>query len=294
MQTHKARKKGLLIVLSGVLLISFDALLIRLSAVSNWDVVFWRGLLMFLSLSAILGLRDRRGPLKSLHSGGKPALLSAVFFGLGGLLFVSSVVFTKVANTVVIISLSPLFAAVFTWLFRIETIPLRTWLAIIAAFLGVLFVFWGSLGQGGLVGDLIAVAAAMNIGGNLTLLRQNPGLDRLPLVCMGGLIMALLALPLAEPFSLGMHSFLPLAIMGLAQMPAALVLIGQSTRYLPSAEVSLFLLVETVCSPIWVWLVIGEEPPPATFIGGSLIIVTLVLYFRMSLQAMERSTCGHS
>lgn len=278
------RAKGLCIVASGVLLISVDALLIRLAAVSNWDVIFWRGLLMFLSLSALLWARDRTGPLRPLRHGGLPALLSALFFGLGGILFVSSIVFTKVANTVVIISLSPLFAALFTKLFRIEGVPLRTWLAIGIAFCGVLGVFWGSLGGGGLLGDLIAVAAALNIGGNLTLLRRNPGLDRLPLVCAGGLIMALLSVPLAEPFSLSPTSYLPLAVMGLVQMPAALVLIGTSTKYLPSPEVSLFLLVETLCSPIWVWLILGESPPLATFLGGLLIIATLAVHFRLNLR----------
>jgi drug/metabolite transporter (DMT)-like permease len=284
MQSGETRKKGLLIVSAGVLLISFDALLIRLSAASNWDVIFWRGLFMFVSLSAILGLRDRTGPIKALRQSGLPGVFSAVFFGLGGLLFVSSIVFTKVANTVVIISLSPLFAALFTWLFRIEIILLRTWLAIAAAFFGVVLVFWGSLGSGGLLGDLIAVAAAVNIGGNLTLLRRYPGLDRLPMVCVGGLIMAGLAVSLAEPFSLSLQSYAVLAVMGLVQMPAALVLIGQSTNYLPSPEVSLFLLVETICSPIWVWLVLGEDPPGMTFVGGTIIIATLTAYFLQSLR----------
>jgi drug/metabolite transporter (DMT)-like permease len=76
--------------------------------------------------------------------------------------------------------------------------------------------------------------------------------------------------------------------MGLVQMPLALYLIAQSTRYLPSPEVSLFIIVETILSPIWVWFVLGEVPPFMTFIGGSLIVLTLVLHSWMGMRELKR------
>jgi drug/metabolite transporter (DMT)-like permease len=287
------RGKGVLVVSAGVLVISFDALLIRLAQTDNWNVVFWRGLFMAISLGLLLFARRGRGMADTFLRGGRIAWVSALFFGLGGTAFVSSVMFTKVANTVVIISSAPLFAAVFTRISGIESVPLRTWAAIASAVCGVAVVFLGSIGGGGLLGDAIALAAACIIGGNMTLLRRHPGLDRMPLICAGGVIMALVALPLSKPFGLEAGSYGVLALMGLVQMPIALFLIAQSTLYLPSPEVSLFLLLETVLAPIWVWFGLGESPPGMTFAGGGLILGTLVLHSWISLRGAPHFAPRH-
>ena len=293
---HIDRAKGMAVVGSGTLVISVDALLIRLAHTESWNVIFWRGVFMALSLGTLLFIRQGRRMADSYIHGGWAALFSALLFGLGSTAFVSSVMFTKVANTVVIISSAPLFAALFTWLLRIEIVPLRTWLAICSAFFGVGVVFAGSLGGGGLLGDAIAVLNACVVGGNLTLLRHHQVLDRLPLVCLGGLVMALLSLPFAEPFQVSGIGFLVLVLMGLVQMPLALSLIAQSTRYLPSPEVSLFLLVETILSPIWVWLVLGEMPPQLTYAGGTIVILTLLIHSWLGLREWSRAkrVCLHA
>jgi drug/metabolite transporter (DMT)-like permease len=286
------RKKGVAVVGAGVLIISVDALLVRLAATGSWNVVFWRGFLIFFSLSVVLGTRRGSGWVRELAGSGWVGALCALLFGLGGTLFVSSVMYTRVANTVVIISSAPLFAALFTRVFLKESVPLRTWAAIGAGVTGVVLVFSGSLGGGGLAGDAIALLAACNVAGNLTLLRRHDDLDRTALVCVGGLIMAMIALPFARPLDLGPQSYLALGIMGLVQMPLALILIAESTRYLPSPEVSLFLLVETVLSPVWVWLVLGEEPPGRTLAGAALIVPTLAIHSWMGRREEMAKTPG--
>ncbi|MFP3927540.1 MAG: DMT family transporter [Desulfobacteraceae bacterium] len=281
---YTERKKGVAVVSAGVLVISVDALLVRLAHTDSWNVVFWRGLFIFISLGLLLGIRSGRHLLSVFMRGGWAAFFSSVLFGLGGTLFVSSVMYTRVANTVVIISSAPLFAALFTRLFLKEAVPLRTWSAIGVGIGGVVLVFSGSLGGGGLPGDVIAVLAACNVGANFTLLRRRGDLDRMPLVCAGGLVMAMIALPFAQPWGLAPESYIALGTMGLLQMPLALFLIAQSTRFLPSPEVSLFLLVETVLSPIWVWLVLGEEPPGLTLVGAAMIVPTLVVHSWMGMR----------
>ncbi len=271
---HTNKKKGLPIVATGVTILSLDSLLVRLADTTNWNILFWRGLFMFISLGVISAFRKNNFSLpdkKTLLAG----FFSACFFGIGGSCFVTSVTYTKVANSVVIISSAPLFAAIFTRIFGIDKTSPRTWIAILLAMTGVFMVFSGSLGTGNLKGDLVAVGAACLMGGNLTLLRRFGDLDRMVLICGGGLIMGLLSLPLASPLGLPLDSYLVLALMGLAQMPLALVLIAHSTKYLPSPEVSLFLLVETLLGPVWVWIVLGEKVPAFTYFGGGIILASI-------------------
>lgn len=267
-------RQGLIMAAGGVFVLSIDSLLVRLAASDGWDIIFWRGALMGLSLS-LLCLGGKR--LASLRGHMMMSLSSALLLGLSSGLFVLAVMNTKVANVVVILSAAPLFAAIFTRMFLHEPVPLRTWLAIVLAMLGLLVVFAGGLSGDGLVGDLYALAAAAAVGGNLTLLRHHPTVDRVPLIAIGGFISALIALPMAAPLSLAPKSYAVLALMGLLQMPLATVLINSATRYLPSAEVALFYLLEAVLGTLWVWWWLNEQPPHATLLGGTLILLTLVV-----------------
>lgn len=265
-------ERGLAMAAVGVMVLSFDSLLVRLAATDGWNIIFWRSALMGLSLG-LLCLNGRR--LATLRGNLGTSLFSAILLGITSSLFVLAVMNTKVANVVVILSAAPLFAAIFTQCFLRETVAMRTWLAIISAMAGILIVFSGSLTSDGLVGDVYAVLAAAAVGGNLTLLRRHPNLDRVPLIAIGGGLSALVAWPMATPLALTTQSYGILALMGLLQMPLATTLINGATRHLPSAEVALFYLVEAVFGTLWVWWWLDEQPPQATLLGGSLILLTL-------------------
>ncbi len=203
-----------------------------------------------------------------------------------------AVMHTRVANVVVILSTAPLFAAILTRLFLQERVAARTWMAIGLAMLGLVIVFAGSLTGDGLVGDIYALGAAMAVGANLTLLRHFPTLDRLPLIAGGGVLTALVAWPMATPLALGTQSYAVLAIMGLIQMPLATALINNATRYLPSAEVALFYLVEAILGTLWVWWLLGENPPGATLYGGLLTLVTLLVNAWLGLRKSRALRTG--
>ncbi|HYW02674.1 MAG TPA: DMT family transporter [Gammaproteobacteria bacterium] len=277
---------GMLLAATGVLVLSFDSLLVRLADTGAWNVVFWRGALIAASMGAVALLRGGRGGLR-LWGGG--AALCAVLFGVDSVLFVLSVMHTKVANTVVILSASPLFAAVFSWLILRERVRPRTWAAIAAAIAGVVIVFAGSTGRGQLSGNGYALGAAVLAGANLNLLRRNAEFDRIPLVAASGLVTLAIALPFAHPLGLAGRSYAALGAMGLLQMPLAMVLIAVCTRYLPAPELSLFLLLETVLAPVWIWLAVGERPPPLTFVGGALVLGAIAVHSRLALREQRRA-----
>jgi len=268
-------QRGLLIVVLGVVFLSFDGLLIRLAATDGWTVIFWRGFLMFWVLGLICCLGQR---LTALKQHPFSSLASALLLGLISSLFVLAVMNASVANVVVILSTAPLFAALFSRVFLGEQVPRHTLVAMVACMLGMGLVFMGDGAQGMLPGNLYALAASAAIGGNLTLLRRFPNIDTMTVVAGGGLLSAMVALPMATPLALDAQRYGVLALMGLVQMPLATVLINSATRYLPSTDVALFYLVETALGTAWVWWLLGEAPTPSTLIGGSVVILVLVLH----------------
>lgn len=274
------------IAASGTLLISFDAVLVRVAETSQWNVIFWRGLLICVALVLYQLIR---GPgfrwLPQSRGEMTAAFVLVLLYCANMVLFVTSVSTTLVANTVVILSSSPFFAALLSWLFLRERVSPRTWVAIATAIAGVVLIFGGSVGAGTLFGDVCAVLTALCIGISLTVLRRFPGIDRITVICVSGLVAAIVMWPWAQPLSLSTPSYMALGIMGLIQMPAAMVLIATATRYIPSPEVALFLLVESVLGPVWVWLVVGEVPPSMTFVGGTVILLTVAVHAMLGLRA---------
>ncbi|OQX37664.1 MAG: EamA family transporter [Candidatus Sedimenticola endophacoides] len=275
---------GIALAVAGVLILSFDALLIRLSGTDSWTISFWRGAFLFLSLTAVqfvYGWRETR-PLLLRHW--KMVALLALLYGIGGALFVASISFTSTANTVVILSSSAFFAALFSRLLMNERVRPRTWIAIGASITGVLVVFSGSFGKFNLLGDILALVLAANMGLLLSLMRRCSHLPRIPIIALSGLAMLTLALPFAHPGAVTLPGLGWLALMGLVQIPLAAVLLMNATRYLSSPEVSLFLLIETVLGPLWVWGVQGEQPPGNTLLGGLFVIGAIAVHSLLALR----------
>jgi drug/metabolite transporter (DMT)-like permease len=65
--------------------------------------------------------------------------------------------------------------------------------------------------------------------------------------------------------------------MGLLITPISRVLIGNGAKYISASEVSLLMLIETIMAPIWVWIFLNEIPSIYTFIGGGIIVITLII-----------------
>ncbi len=277
-------RRGILLAAIGVTILSFDALLVRMAATTPADVVFWRGLFIALSVTAVLRLWKGRWSWHAVRDAGRAGWLLVLTMGLLQVLFVAAIMNTSVANVVIMLTAAPLFAAVFSGIFLGEWVAPRTWVAMLLCAAGIALVFGGSLDTGNWLGDLLALATAMVVAANFTILRRTPGADRLALISGGGVVACLIAVAFADPFAVTQTTLLVLAVMGLLQMPLALAFMTEATRYLPSAEVALFLVVEAVLGTYWVWLILAEEPPGATLIGGGVILTTLVVHSWLALR----------
>ena len=62
------------------------------------------------------------------------------------------------------------------------------------------------------------------------------------------------------------------------------VLVTIAPRFITAAEVNLFFLLETIIGPIWVWLIIKEQPTTETILGGIVIIITIAVHSFLKLK----------
>ena len=131
------KHKGLLLALVGVLFITPDSLSIRLVGISSWDLMFYRGLIPFICLFVLLLLIYKRNFIKICLAIGFAGILNAVLVALGNITFVASLENTNVANTLIMISLAPFMAAIFSSIFLKEYPNLRTWITMLICFGGI-------------------------------------------------------------------------------------------------------------------------------------------------------------
>ncbi|MEE8189726.1 MAG: DMT family transporter [Kiloniellales bacterium] len=284
--------KGLLITGIGVLVLTPDTLLVRLIASDPWTMVFWRGALTGLALTAFLTAYYGRGTAARFRAIGLPGLGIAAIFAISSPLFILALDGTSVANTLIIVSAAPLFAAIFSRVFLGEAVPGRTWGAILATVAGIAVIVSGSPRGGTLTGDMAALGTALCVAGGLTMIRRARALNMVPAIALSGFLSAALVLPLAIPFSLGTEQTGLMALLGLAILPLSFGLMTLGPRYLPAPEVGLILLLETVLGPLWVWLVLDEEPGARTLLGGAIVIAALVIHSALALRRQRAPLHG--
>ena len=275
-------KKGLLLTALGVLVIAPDALLLRLITLPAEQVVLWRGLLNVAGFLLIVLFRYRSQWWRAYVACGYVGIGCALLFSLSSIGFVLGNHFTKAANVLVILASAPLIAALLSRLFLQEHLPLRTWLAIGGCMVGISLIVLDDLGSGSWLGSAFALMAAFGLAGNLTMARSQAHLDMSPMLALSGMITASLALAwsgiswsssvMPDAINLGW-----LVLLCLVLLPIGFTLIQQGPQYLPSAEVSLLLLLETLFGTLLVWLFLSERPSAQALIGGVIVIIVILI-----------------
>ena len=168
------KNKGLLLALTGILFITPDSLSIRLAdinGVNSWELMFYRGLIPFFCLFILLLFVYKKNFIKICLAIGYAGVLNAVLVALGNITFVASLQNTNVANTLIMISLAPFMAAIFSSIFLKEYPNMRTWVTMLLCFSFVIYIFYDSYESQKLLGDILGLATAIIIGASSVVIR---------------------------------------------------------------------------------------------------------------------------
>ncbi len=271
-------RKGFLLTLAGILIWTPDTLLIRLADVEFFTLAFIRGALGGALMVVGFSLHSGRRFLHHLFAIGSWGALIVVLQASTNWTYYAALERTTVANVLVFFASTPLITALMTRAFLQDDIKRPTWIAIWSAGLGLLIVASGGLSTGNWLGDLIALTNAVIIAVVLTVVRHRRDVNMIPAAGLGLLLAALLAAPFAAFPDISSMRWLFLILGAGLVLPAALALSTLGPRYLPTPEVALLALLETILGPLWVWIVIGEQPGIRTFIGGSIVVGALFFH----------------
>lgn len=280
----------------------------QLEAAARFEVTFWRSAFTALSLLVILPLwraGDRASGVAASADAGQGTLfrhwgvlpgsrtfwVSGVCWAIMFTAFMLALTFTTVANVLVVMSAGPLFTALVARVFIGQRLPLRTWLAILAAGLGIVYMYGSQMwtaftdpaasASGLVLGSLFALCVPVAGAINWTVVQRSQQhgepIDLVPAVLGGAAISSLATLPLAMPFAATVGDIAWLAMLGLVQLAIPCALAVVCARSLKAPEVSLLALLEVIFGIVWAWLWANETPGREVLLGGGVVIAALLL-----------------
>lgn len=274
---------GLGLATFAALVLTPDALFMRLSGMAGYQMVGWRGLMMgtvMITLWAVIA-RDRGRDLAFLGTGFGLAVLACQY--ANATLFSLGIAHAPVAVMLLAVATVPVFAAVFARLIIGEPTRRATWITIAAVLSGIaLAVFGGrgdlALSSGALLGALAGLGVAMVLSLNFVILRARPELPIPLLIGIGATLAGATGVTVTGPAQMADGAIWAIAITGLVILPVSFFSLSLASRHTQASNVSLLMLLETVLGPLWVWLGVGEAPTPRMLAGGVIVVGSLAIY----------------
>jgi len=279
--------KGLLIAFFGIVILTPDAVLVRLADSDSWTVLFWRGIFFAAGIIVILLITYRSKAVNELINIGKGGVFIGLLTALGGTSFILAIHYTSIAKTLVIISISPIMVAIVSLIMLKEKPALYTWLSMIIVFIGIYIVMAGDKSGMNLMGNLFALTSVILGGFSFTLLRKYKNVNMVPAMAVNGVAIALIGFVFADSLVLSSQSMLYILTSGIV-LAVSFSLITIAPQYIPAPEVAMFFPLGTVLGTLIAWIVVKEQPPSNALIGGSIVIVTLFCHAWYSTKLAQK------
>ena len=282
-------QKGTLLAFIGVMIVTPDSLIIRLVSIDTWNLLFYRSLFPGTALLIGYFVFFSARAAQDFMSIGKPGLLNAVLIMGSNITFILALANTDVANALIMISLVPIIASIFSFIFLHEKPQLITWICSLGCLIAVIYIFYESYELNRYLGDFYGLLCAAFVGASLTVMRSSPNINFVPSYILGKLLTACVAVFFVSSFIINTTDLILLSLM-IITVGVSFVFISIAPQFISSPEVGIFFLLETALGPLWVWVFISEAPTQKTLIGGIFIIIIIFIhsYYMIRKERSER------
>jgi drug/metabolite transporter (DMT)-like permease len=275
--------RGYLVLAIGVVGLSTAGVLYKLATAPTLSIVAYRNLFAVVVTAAIWlvsksAFARPRAPIARADAGA--ATLAGCLFALDITLWATSVQFTSISSAALLVSMDPIFVAIFAALFLGErpSPAMIAGMAVAAAGAATITVGDFQISGRALLGDLLALSAAFAETGYLLLgrhVRQRVDTQRYVLIvyaaCAACVWIVLLAARM--PATLDGHNVLVSFALALFATVLGHTLVSISLGHMPAAVVAFSFLSQPIITALLAYLVLAQRIAPLTAIGGSIALV---------------------
>ena len=277
-----------LALISGVLAVSTGAIFAKLAEAPALVIAAYRVGLASLILAPvawwkvrdeIMGLEMREYVL---------AIVSGLFLALHFTTWISSLSYTSVANSVVLVNTNPLWVGILTPVISKDRLTLMTKIGIVISVIGGVIIGAGDFATGGqaLWGDVLALLGSICAALYLLLgrnLRRKLSLLAYVIICYGSAAMILWALVIAlglQVFGFSSGTYAAFAGMALISQIIGHTSYNWALKWFSASLIAVSLLGEPIGATILAYIIFNETLTWTKFIGGSLILAAIYLAAR--------------
>ena len=279
-----------LVLALGVMSVSFAAIFVRLADAPPLVIAAYRLCLASLIIDPVTWMRSRDELRRLTRRDILLALLAGVFLALHFALWIASLSYTTVASSVFLVTTSPIFVAIASYVLFRERLSRETMLGIGVSLIGAVIVGYGDWGLGPrpLLGNLLAFLGALAVAGYFLIgrrLRRDTGLLTYISLVYSSAALVLLVSALTFGYSLRGYSMTTYAMLALLALVPQLLghsSLNWSLRFMPATMVTVAVLGEPVGATILAFVILDEVPTVIEIGGGILILAGIFVAFRKS------------
>ncbi len=271
---------GPLLVFFGAFSLSFGGLIIKsFEGATQWQILFWRTIFFLFIVSIYLTITYKKDILKSFYVSGIPGFFGGLILSFGFCGYVFAMYNTTVANTNFIIQTQTIFLAIFGYFFLKEKISRITLISIVLAISGILLMVGNTLSVGQTLGNIAAFSMPISFAVLILVIRKYPNVDMVPSQFIAGIFALIIGYLMSGKINISYHDIFLGFLAGFFQLGFGFIFITIGAQRTPSATVGIIMLTEAIFGPLWAWLFINEQPPTIVLIGGTIVIIAVMLQF---------------
>lgn len=265
----KNRYKGIVFAVIASILWSTGGLLVKLS---NWHPLAISGGRSLIAALVMLVYLRRPKITKS-----KAQIIGAITYSTTVMFFVIANKLTTAANAILLQYTSPIFVALLgVWILK-EKIHWYDIVSILVVFLGMGLFFIQGVDRGNILGNIIAILAGFSLACTTISLRLQKEGSAVETTWLGNILTFVLALPFIIQVKVDAINLIIILILGIFQLGISYILYVNALKYISALEAILITVLEPLLNPVWVYVFTGEAPGIYALIGGSIVILTILI-----------------
>ena len=281
---------GPLLVFFGACSLSFGGLIVKsFEGATLWQILFWRSLFFIIVVFIFLLISYKKKIFRAFYNSGIPGIFGGIILSSGFCGYVFAMYNTTVANTNFIIQTQTFFLAIFGYFFLKEKISKKTLVSIFLAISGIILMVGSDLEPGQMSGNLAAFIMPVSFAILILIIRKYPNVDMVPLQLYAGITAMIIGYIIAGKINISAHDIFLGFLAGFFQLGFGFILITIGARSTPSAMVGIIMLTEAVLGPFWAWLFINENSSFMVLIGGTIVIIAVLLQFYTSIKSENQT-----
>ena len=281
---------GPLLVFFGACSLSFGGLIVKsFEGATLWQILFWRSVFFIMVVFIFLLISYIKKIFRAFYNSGIPGIFGGIILSSGFCGYVFAMYNTTVANTNFIIQTQTIFLAIFGYFFLKEKISKITLVSIFLAISGIILMVGSDLEPGQMSGNLAAFIMPVSFAILILIIRKYPNVDMVPLQLYAGITAMIIGYIIAGKINISAHDIFLGFLAGFFQLGFGFILITIGARSTPSAMVGIIMLTEAVLGPFWAWLFINENSSFMVLIGGTIVIIAVLLQFYTSIKSENQT-----